>query len=104
MSDRNTAFIERLAFLALCFMFLLAWQESRDVRPGTSEPAREVAPAERPLPLFAAAPEKDECRPKSECCRVCKKGKACGDSCINEKLTCRKTEEGCACDAEDLCK
>jgi len=31
------------------------------------------------------------------CCKVCKKGKACGDSCIAEWKTCHKGK-GCACD------
>ncbi|KUF08871.1 hypothetical protein [Pseudoponticoccus marisrubri] len=31
------------------------------------------------------------------CCKVCRKGKACGDSCISRSLTCRKGQ-GCACD------
>ncbi|MBP5979074.1 MAG: hypothetical protein KA748_02610 [Halomonas sp.] len=31
------------------------------------------------------------------CCRVCKKGKACGNSCINRDYTCRQPR-GCACD------
>ncbi len=31
------------------------------------------------------------------CCKVCKKGKACGDSCISKSKTCRKAP-GCACD------
>ena len=31
------------------------------------------------------------------CCRVCTKGKACGDSCINRSYTCTKGP-GCACD------
>lgn len=30
------------------------------------------------------------------CCKICKKGKACGDSCINRNYTCRKGP-GCAC-------
>lgn len=30
------------------------------------------------------------------CCRVCKRGKACGDSCIAKNLTCHKGR-GCAC-------
>jgi hypothetical protein len=32
------------------------------------------------------------------CCKVCKKGKACGDSCIAADKTCHKGS-GCACDA-----
>ncbi len=30
------------------------------------------------------------------CCKICKKGKACGDSCINKSYTCHKPP-GCAC-------
>jgi len=36
--------------------------------------------------------------PSAACCRVCKAGKACGDSCINRDLTCHKPP-GCACDS-----
>jgi hypothetical protein len=31
------------------------------------------------------------------CCKVCKKGKACGDSCISRSYQCHKPK-GCACD------
>ena len=31
------------------------------------------------------------------CCKVCRKGKACGDSCIKASYTCHKGP-GCACD------
>ncbi|APZ54505.1 hypothetical protein Ga0080574_TMP4171 [Salipiger abyssi] len=31
------------------------------------------------------------------CCKTCRKGKACGDSCISRDKTCRKGP-GCACD------
>jgi len=31
-----------------------------------------------------------------KCCKVCKKGKACGDSCIAKSKTCTKSP-GCAC-------
>ncbi|EKE83901.1 hypothetical protein [Idiomarina xiamenensis] len=34
------------------------------------------------------------------CCKVCRKGKACGDSCIARNKTCRKGA-GCACDGGD---
>ncbi len=30
------------------------------------------------------------------CCKICRKGKACGDSCINRNYTCTKPR-GCAC-------
>ncbi|MBK1634395.1 hypothetical protein [Rhodovulum adriaticum] len=34
---------------------------------------------------------------KAACCKVCRKGKACGDTCISRSYTCRKPP-GCACD------
>ncbi len=33
------------------------------------------------------------------CCKICKKGKACGNTCISRAKTCQKPP-GCACDAE----
>ena len=33
------------------------------------------------------------------CCKICRKGKACGNSCIRRSYTCRKPP-GCACDAK----
>ena len=33
------------------------------------------------------------------CCRVCRTGKACGNSCINRNYTCRQPR-GCACNGE----
>jgi hypothetical protein len=35
---------------------------------------------------------------EAACCKICKKGKACGDSCIAREKTCTKGP-GCACDA-----
>lgn len=31
-----------------------------------------------------------------KCCKICRKGKACGDSCISKDKTCHKGK-GCAC-------
>ena len=33
----------------------------------------------------------------ADCCKVCRKGKACGNSCISKTKTCTKAP-GCACD------
>lgn len=33
----------------------------------------------------------------ARCCKVCHKGKACGDSCISRDKECHKGK-GCACD------
>jgi hypothetical protein len=35
-----------------------------------------------------------------QCCRVCKKGKACGNGCISQERQCTKAP-GCACDASE---
>lgn len=35
--------------------------------------------------------------PNQYCCKTCRKGKACGDSCIADEKTCHKGP-GCACD------
>ena len=35
---------------------------------------------------------------QKSCCKICRKGKACGNSCIRRTYTCRKLQ-GCACDA-----
>ena len=50
-----------------------------------------------------SAPEPRSCVPAEECCKVCDKGKACGNSCIRESNTCHKGR-GCACDAEEICE
>lgn len=43
------------------------------------------------------------CTPRSECCKVCSKGQACGNSCISRNKNCHKGR-GCACDAEEICE
>jgi endonuclease YncB( thermonuclease family) len=37
--------------------------------------------------------------PAAQCCKKCRKGKACGNSCISRRYTCRKPP-GCACNAQ----
>ena len=39
----------------------------------------------------------DQGRLARECCKICRKGKACGDSCISREKTCQEGP-GCACD------
>lgn len=52
------------------------------------------------LLLGSAAPMLAGCDEKpaggGSCCRVCRTGKACGDTCIARNETCR-TSGGCAC-------
>ena len=52
---------------------------------------------------MAQAATKPDCTPRSQCCKVCSKGKACGDSCISQKYTCRKVR-GCACNGYEVCR
>jgi hypothetical protein len=51
----------------------------------------------------SAAPLDDACRERSSCCKVCSKGKACGNSCISRSKNCHKGR-GCACDETEICE
>lgn len=55
-----------------------------------------------PTPPREAPRRRGSCIPRDRCCRVCGKGKACGDSCIQASLTCHKGR-GCACDGSEVC-
>ncbi len=46
--------------------------------------------------VSAAAPLCGTAYAAEACCKVCKKGKACGDSCISRDKACKKGK-GCAC-------
>jgi hypothetical protein len=43
------------------------------------------------------------CIPREQCCRICDRGKACGNSCISRNYTCHKGR-GCACDSAEVCR
>ena len=75
---------------------------------GEPEPARDAAMCEAPRPLVEVsyttyAQAAADCVPRQQCCKVCAKGKACGNSCISRRYTCRKGP-GCACDGHRVCK
>ncbi len=65
-------------------------------KPARKEPQR-PEPAKPAEPAEPAKPVKPAEEPRT-CCRTCSKGKACGDACINRRLTCTKPP-GCACDS-----
>ncbi len=68
--------------------------------------AEAVAEAAGPPPATRAPPSKksaESCIPRSECCKVCRNGQACGSSCISPSYTCRKGR-GCACGAAEVCR
>jgi hypothetical protein len=50
----------------------------------------------------SAVPLQQTCVPREDCCKVCDKGKACGNSCISRAKNCHKGR-GCACDAAEIC-
>ncbi len=60
-------------------------------REGQAQP-RNAKPVEYVRPSSSAAASEDR-----ECCKICKKGCACGDSCISCDETCY-LGVGCACD------
>jgi hypothetical protein len=43
------------------------------------------------------------CIPASRCCKICRKGQACGNSCIRADYTCHKGQ-GCACNSYEVCR
>lgn len=49
------------------------------------------------------AEARDACIPAEECCKICSRGKACGNSCIRADYNCHKGH-GCACDADEVCE
>jgi beta-lactamase superfamily II metal-dependent hydrolase len=51
-----------------------------------------------PIPAPTARQSDSSGGPSRPCCRVCTRGKACGNSCINRGYQCRQPP-GCACDA-----
>jgi hypothetical protein len=59
--------------------------------PGIDARADQAPLMTKPLPMsIAEAPQ--------QCCRMCKKGKPCGDGCISAEGQCKK-DQGCACSA-----
>lgn len=56
-------------------------------------PKVRLASVQPELPIeFGASPLQT-----AQCCKICRKGKACGNSCIKRSYTCTKPP-GCACD------
>jgi competence protein ComEC len=69
--------------------------ETRTERRGAlpSLPQEPTSPRRPAPPRSNSVPA----RATTSCCKVCRSGKACGDSCIARNRTCRRTS-GCACD------
>lgn len=59
----------------------------------TPRPTQRPTPSPRPTVRPTPRPTSD---PRPACCKVCRTGKACGDSCISRDKTCH-VGGGCAC-------
>ncbi|CAM0556684.1 hypothetical protein EHLJMEHL_01772 [Vreelandella titanicae] len=84
--------------LALCFSGALSAEQPLDSYGGwIGQADLQVGNEEAECTLsFDAIPD-ELTIVQGGCCRVCRKGKACGNSCINRNYTCRQPR-GCACD------
>jgi hypothetical protein len=60
-------------------------------------------PAEQPGVGPGFEGSSGSCIPASQCCKICRKGQACGNSCVSRSYTCRKGR-GCACDSAEVCR
>lgn len=47
-------------------------------------------------------PRSGTCIPPDQCCKICSKGKACGNTCISRSYVCHKWR-GCACNGDEVC-
>jgi hypothetical protein len=63
----------------------------------TAVAANATAPGSRSHVTFDTAQAPEECAMPAACCKVCHKGKACGNSCIARNKDCHQPP-GCACD------
>ena len=44
-----------------------------------------------------------QCIPQEQCCKICSRGRACGNTCISASKNCHKGR-GCACNEEEICE
>ena len=95
-------FLRALAFVGLLVAALYGL--------ATAGPAQETAGRRETILILADAPqialvERSDaaCIPRERCCKVCTKGKACGNTCISASYTCHKGR-GCACNASEICR
>jgi len=91
----------RPALIALALLFGAAGVAAADpAADGSSPDLQRNAAIQRLLQDDDRRPRSSPVAPEDRiaaCCKICRKGKACGDSCINRSYTCRKGK-GCACD------
>jgi hypothetical protein len=84
--------------------FRAAEREAREQGRGLwADAAPEPEPGIGEGPSPSVTPPPAGCIPASQCCKVCRKGKGCGNSCIRASYACKKSR-GCACDASEICR
>jgi hypothetical protein len=69
-------------------------------------PTNSRRPLHTPLEHESAsldAPHGETCVPREQCCKVCSKGKACGNTCIRRAYECHQGR-GCACNEAEVCE
>lgn len=86
----------RTWMLALLLYAVAALGGDRGTEPSSQFFQCVVATAERATPLPRPIEKVERERPAAECCKVCKKGKPCGDTCIEKDDACH-VPPGCAC-------
>ena len=101
MGSTNSVRRRRLFGALLALLSLLAWAPPRNAE-ARSEGPLVVAVGSSSSLIGLQAQDPPTCTPREDCCKVCSKGKACGNSCIRADYNCHKGV-GCACDAEDVC-
>jgi hypothetical protein len=96
--NSSTLSPERLvAALAIVGLAFAATASSADARNAYVAGKASTAPTKNDL---VPAPS---CIPRSQCCRICSAGTACGNWCTRAIFNCEKAR-GCACDASKVCK
>lgn len=88
-----------MLMLVLCFASVASAEKSLDQSSGWTTQAELVVSGEEIVCndlVFDAIPDALLIA-QGGCCRMCSKGKACGNSCISRSNTCHQPR-GCACD------
>lgn len=90
--------MRRLAILIAALLYVASAASDQGIPQPTTgisaQAAHETAPALGLLSDLFPAPEQKQPAfsqvQAAACCKICRKGKACGDSCISRDKTCRK--------------
>lgn len=90
--------MKTLVLMVMLVLVLPAAETHAD--PDTTSPVDAVSDDSAPediTDVLSASQEGEDW--DQACCRICSKGKACGDTCISKEKTCEESR-GCACDGD----